>query len=445
MTPFRVTLALVLVLVAVLLAAGCVGSPPHDDHLANQTSSSDGLNSAVIRLDSENVSPDDRVGFSLSNETLLRSLCPNYIPSYGIEELTDKGSWVWLPEPRATIGIPVYYTNTGPQTTRYTFSTNGWKPGRYRIQLDCGTEPKMFEVRESSLVSCPYQQKSTLWITISPEPDPYVGDIFEIKGTTNLPVGTNLSFVVSEPSARLCPFGECIYTYLTGTMNATSGDCGINTWSYALNLSGVSPTCNLANCDPNHYVLWVGTVDRAVSNYTSIRVHGGQKPLHDYLEYTMIRGEPFSLQGVAPDPSSGTVLSVNGTPGASSGNDAAISEIHVWLFGNKYANMTVLPVNPDKSFNIMLTRFQTAELASGSYRMLLQYPKMKNLFDIRVQNGTYNVINANGEKFLNFYDIPDSKITGFKVMDILEQELKKPDSQDKYSVISLIVRDSPDR
>jgi hypothetical protein len=431
MTPLHAILPL-LIIAAVLLAAGCAGEPAYPDR----------ENLTVIQLASENVNPGDAVEFHLLNESSLQSTCPNYIPSYGVARLTDTGSWPWLPEPRGTISVPSNFVNPAPQMSVYTFSTTGWKPGRYRVQLDCGAEPEEFVVRENSPLSCPGQQKNTPWITISPEPDPYVGDIFDIKGTTNLPAGTNLSFVISEPSVRLCPSGKCVYTHLTGTMNVTTGECGINIWSYALNLSGVSPTCDLANCDPNHYVLWVGTVGGAVDNHTLIRVHGGQKPLHDYLAYTMIRGEPFSFQGVAPDPSPGTMLSANGTPDTGSGTDAAISEVHVWMFGNKYANMTVFPVNPDKSFNVTLTSAQTGELGNGSYRMLIQYPKMGNRFDIRIKNGTYTVINADGEEFLNYYDIPDSKITGFNVMDMLEQELKKPGSWDRYSIISMNVEDS---
>jgi len=433
MTPIRTTLALLLLVAAVLLAAGCVQEQP---------AYPDRENLPVIQLASENVHPGDAVEFHLLNESSLQFRCPNYIPSYGVARLTDTGSWPWLPEPRGTISVPSNSANPAPHMSVYTFSTTGWKPGRYRVQLDCGAEPEEFVVRENSPLSCTGQQKNTSWITISPEPDPYVGDIFNIKGTTNLPAGTNLSFVISEPSVRLCPSGKCVYTHLTGTMNVTPGECGINTWSYALNLSGVGPTCDLANCDPNHYVLSVGTVGGGVGNYTLIRVHGGQKPLHDYLAYTMIRGEPFSFQGVAPDPSPGTMLSANGTPGTGSGTDAAISEVHVWLFGNNYANMTVFPVNPDKSFNVTLTRAQTGELGNGSYRMLIQYPKMGNRFDIRIKNGTYTVINADGEEFLNYYDIPDSKITGFNVMDMLEQELKKPGSWDRYSIISMNVEDS---
>jgi len=133
----------------------------------------------------------------------------------------------------------------------------------------------------------------------------------------------------------------------------------------------------------------------------------------------------------------------NNTTGAGSLSNAPISEVHIWLFGNKYANMTAFPVNPDKTFKVTLTTTQITELGSGSYRMLFQYPKMGNQFDIRIKNGTYTVINADGEEFLNYYDIPDSKITGFKVMDTLEQELKKRNSHDRYSIISITVGDSP--
>jgi hypothetical protein len=431
-------------MVAVLLAAGCAGQTVQDNLTGTLTPQSEEKNLAVIQTNSESVNPGDIVEFYLTNEKSFQSNCPNYIPSYGIAYLVD-GSWKYLSEPRETLSSSIFDVTSGSSQRTFRFNTANIAPGRYRIQFDCGAISREFSIRAAgTLIStpCPVQQNTTPRITISPVSDPYTGEIFELKGTTTLPPRTNLLFFISEPYARTCPFGGCVYTSISGNMTVMSGDCGINTWSYSLNLSGVNPTCDIPNCQPSHYLISVMTKDRAVINYTLFKIHGGQRPMNNYLTYTLNRGEAFSYHGFAPDPSLHTIAS-NSTTETVFITNTTISEVQVWIFGNKYANMTVYPVNPDKSFNVTLTSKQTAELASGSYRMLFQYPKMGNQFDIRVKNGTYTVINPEGKEFLNYYDIPDSKITGFKVMDMLEQELKKPNSHDRYSIISIAVGDSP--
>jgi hypothetical protein len=458
MTPFRVIFALVLVIVAMLLAAGCAGpaeqgyqttpgiptiqaSVPYN---INTVKSPEGTNSAYIGLNSDVFNQGDDVEFTVVIGSLETSVCENYLPTYGIAYLAG-GSWKYLSEPRETLSSAIFDRMSGSSQRTFRFNTANITPGRYRIQFDCGPVSREFLIREAGTqvsIPCPVLQKTTPWINISPVYDAYAGEVIELKGTTTLPPGTNLLFFIIEPYARSCPFGGCDYTSISGNMTVMSGDCGINTWSYALNLSGVNPTCDIPNCQPSHYLISVMTKDRAVINSTLFKIHGGQRPLNNYLTFDIIRGKAFSYHGFAPDPSLHTIAS-NSTTDTVFISNATISEVHVWIFGNKYANMTVYPVNPDKSFNVTLTSIQTAELASGSYRMLFQYPRMGNQFDIRIKNGTYTVINPEGEEFLNYYDIPDSKITGFKVMDMLEQELKKPDSHDRYSIISIAVGDSP--
>ena len=445
MTLLRTMLGLLLV-VCVLLAAGCMGQPVLDNHHALQTSPSEGENSTIIHLASENVSPGDLAGFSLSNETSLQSRCPNYLPSYGVEQLTDNGSWAWLPEPRATISVPSNFANPAPQTSVYTFSTTGWEPGRYRVQLDCGAGSKEFLITGNETPSpCIHKENSTPYITIDPIGDRQFGDNLIITGTTNIGDIQKITIVISIPAFPVPYGGTSPPTGVTGGfVNITSSDCNVQKWLFHVNGS-------LEQAAGVPYFVHIKSENGAVKNDSFFNVYymkefaNAPRPSDNYLTFPATRGETFSYHGFAPDPSPSTILSANNTPGTGSGTDAAISEVHVWLFGNKYANMTVMSVNPDKSFTVTLTRYQTAGLASGPYRMLFQYPGMKNQFDIQIKNGTYTVVNANGDEFLTYYDIPDSKITGFKVMDMLEQELKKPNSHDKYSIISIAVGDSPNQ
>jgi len=236
MTPDRSMIVLLLVVALVLLAAGCARQPVQDNHTI-KTSLSDGENRTIIHLASEYVNPGDTVEFHLSDETSLQSHCPNYIPSYGIEQLTDNGSWTWLPEPRATISIPDNSTNPAIQTIVYKFETTGWKPGRYRVQLDCGAEPEEFVVTGNSTpLSCIRKENRTPYITIDPIGDRRFGESLVITGTTNLGVDQKITIGISTPPI-LVPFGGTTPpTGVTGGfVNITSDDCNVQKWLFHVN------------------------------------------------------------------------------------------------------------------------------------------------------------------------------------------------------------------
>lgn len=117
MTPSRIPLALALMVVVLLLVTGCAGQTPASENLTPAThieqigKLSDqpeiiqsGTNPLVmIKTNSDAVRQGDRVEFYLTNTTVLGTLCPNYIPSYGVTILSWDGSWTYLDEPRETL------------------------------------------------------------------------------------------------------------------------------------------------------------------------------------------------------------------------------------------------------------------------------------------------------------------------------------------------------
>jgi hypothetical protein len=106
-----------------------------------------------------------------------------------------------------------------------------------------GTPPAM--ITQPVFTLCPPFGNATPWIIINPITSHHVGDVFEINGTTNLGVDKKMMINVDEerlmgtgpydnPEIRL----KYTYTDLQGYVNIRGGECGINSWSYPVNLTG---------------------------------------------------------------------------------------------------------------------------------------------------------------------------------------------------------------
>jgi len=97
---------------------------------------------------------------------------------------------------------------------------------------------------QSVPTQCPPESGNvTPYIIINPISTHNVGDVFEINGTTNLGVDKKLKIDICEP--RMMGVGpydmpdwKYIYTDSRGYVTMTGGDCGINSWSYQVNLTG---------------------------------------------------------------------------------------------------------------------------------------------------------------------------------------------------------------
>jgi len=93
-------------------------------------------------------------------------------------------------------------------------------------------------------IQCPIPKNPTLWIDINPVSNHYVGDVFEINGTTNFGSDDNLNITIIQSSFSRCPriYSDCYrYASIQSTIIVQDGDCEKNNWTYSANLSGFKP------------------------------------------------------------------------------------------------------------------------------------------------------------------------------------------------------------
>ena len=158
MTPFRVTLALVLVMVAVLLAAGCAGQqkPVIPDVVTIDRQDNGPPESPPpfdsVRIDANIYNVGEVVEFSVVNESPGTGKCADNPCSYRVARLVKNESWQVLRTPIVTM-LP-YFDSTYYEGSCQPmhFATTNWIPGRYRIQYRCGIFQE-FVIREMPMVT----------------------------------------------------------------------------------------------------------------------------------------------------------------------------------------------------------------------------------------------------------------------------------------------------
>jgi hypothetical protein len=158
-------LALVLLVTAVLLVAGCAGQqkPASPDPVTieqQDTGQPDtDLQNIIppfdsIRMDANIYNVGEVVEFSVFNESPGTGRCTDHPCSYRIARLVKNESWQVLRTPLVTMlpfsGSTYYERSCQPMH----FATNNWLPGRYRIQYRCGIFQE-FVVREIPKVGVP--------------------------------------------------------------------------------------------------------------------------------------------------------------------------------------------------------------------------------------------------------------------------------------------------
>jgi len=107
---------------------------------------------------------------------------------------------------------------------------------------------------------CPVRN-TTPYIIINPfNTTHYVDEVFEINGTTNFGIDKKIKLTFDEPRFS-GPFPGIIHYNFTdsdGYVKIRSGDCGVNFWSYMVNLSGFHPKLGYAinvYDEPNNTVI----------------------------------------------------------------------------------------------------------------------------------------------------------------------------------------------
>jgi hypothetical protein len=88
-------------------------------------------------------------------------------------------------------------------------------------------------------IQCPVQKNEIPWIIINPVSDHYVGEVFDINGTTSLGAGENISIDIIQ--SYFSPKGQDYFTGFHRNSEIIEGDCGVNRWTILVNLSEFIP------------------------------------------------------------------------------------------------------------------------------------------------------------------------------------------------------------
>jgi PKD repeat protein len=113
-----------------------------------------------------------------------------------------------------------------------------WKDGNYTVSLTVagpgGTSTKIYP--SVIMVGGSY------WITFNPIGPHSVGDIFNVSGKTNLPVGTEFDSLTEIAGWLGGPRNSPVWTsYVSGSTTVVSGVGRNNTWSFQVNTTGLLP------------------------------------------------------------------------------------------------------------------------------------------------------------------------------------------------------------
>jgi len=126
---------------------------------------------------------------------------------------------------------------------------------------------QMTPVTENTVVPTPTHPivNSSLYITLNPVGIHHIGDVFEINGTTNLPVGSVIKIHIYAQNIHTMPTGYPQTVTLAptpafdGIATIRKGNRGVNIWSFQANISGldanVRSIADLIALDPNNYTI----------------------------------------------------------------------------------------------------------------------------------------------------------------------------------------------
>jgi hypothetical protein len=165
----HIAVALCIVIVAVLLAAGCTTTPT----LGNLTSTPtqtlisptkeksvsfymvtipqpEGIHPDYIKMDSDVYNQGEVIEFSVINEGSETLACWSTIPYFHIYR--QIGTWELQPEYTGFKASYEFYLQPGESTPSRQFSTADRPPGHYKIVTECGVS-REFEIRAAPTVT----------------------------------------------------------------------------------------------------------------------------------------------------------------------------------------------------------------------------------------------------------------------------------------------------
>ena len=162
--PVRVAIALCIMMVAVLLTAGCTITQTKDNltgalprnPISQPTEESvlfyhvtipqaEGIHPDYIKMDSDVYNQGEVIKFHVVNEGSESLACWRTIPSLHYHLYRQIGTWESQPEPTETHIDYGYYLKPGESTPVQQINTTELLPGHYKIVTDCGVS-REFEI-----------------------------------------------------------------------------------------------------------------------------------------------------------------------------------------------------------------------------------------------------------------------------------------------------------
>ena len=192
--------------------------------------------SDYLVMDTDIYNIGEVVEFTVTNQGTAPLSCAGNPPSFSVTFQGVNGLWATKMGPGQSNETEKTTLAPGTSTKVYRFVTDGWEPGRYRIVHDCGivreilVRPLATPTPTPVPTLCPVTNLSTApEITIDSISDPREAIPFTITGTTTLPVGQELRYMI-VPAQSGNPFGSVNPDdFFTSVVQ--EGTCGTNTWS----------------------------------------------------------------------------------------------------------------------------------------------------------------------------------------------------------------------
>ena len=249
MTRLYPTLALMILVVCIILTAGCTS---FFDEINQTNTTAPSLQqfpasykvtiaqpegtSKSIKMDTDVYNIGEVVEFSVINVGAGTLQCLNDPPTFSVKFQTSSGKWATRMGTDKPVETNKTYLEHGKSTQMYRFITTGWEPNRYRIVSDCGVYREILLRHAPTPVPtvCPQKGDEQLWVRINPIDGQYAGKKFSIQGTTNRAAGEELKYLVF-------PNGMLPKDLNQGGENPLStrvseGMCGENVWSVDVDL-----------------------------------------------------------------------------------------------------------------------------------------------------------------------------------------------------------------
>ncbi|MDO8873253.1 MAG: hypothetical protein Q7V05_11065 [Methanoregula sp.] len=248
MTRISPTPALMILIVCMLLTAGCTSLFDQTNQTNITTTdvqqfpasykvtiAQPDATSKSIKMDTDVYNIGEVVEFSVINEGSGTLECLNDPPTFSVKFQTGSGKWATRMGTDKPVETNKIYLEHGKSTQMYRFITTGWEPNRYRIVSDCGVY-REFILRPAPApvpTVCPQKENEPLWVRINPIDDQYAGKKFSIYGTTNRAAGEELRYLIF-PSGKL-PKDLDQGAEKPLSTRVSEGVCGENLWSVDVN------------------------------------------------------------------------------------------------------------------------------------------------------------------------------------------------------------------